>query len=212
VASISSSPDGRRTIQFVARDGKRRSIRLGRMPLKAAEEVRRRVEYLVAALVARTAPDNDTAQWLASTGDTMHAKLAAAGLTTPRLTAMATLAQFTAEYIIGRVDVKPRTKLNLEACAARLVEFFGAGRQLSKINSGDADEFCAWLRARYAQATASRTIKRAEQFFKAALCKKLIAENPFAECKAGHQSNKARAYFVTHEEAAKVLAACPNAQ
>ena len=40
MASISTSADGRRTIQFVAKDGKRSSIRLGRMPMKSADVLR----------------------------------------------------------------------------------------------------------------------------------------------------------------------------
>ncbi len=93
-----------------------------------------------------------------------------------------------------------------------MVEYFGTDRPMAPIKPGEADEFCAWLRSRYAQATAARTIKRAKQFFKAAVRKDIIASNPFAECKAGHQHNKARAFFVTKEAAFKMLDACPDAQ
>lgn len=37
MASISKAPGGRRTIQFVAADGKRRSIRLGKVSQRDAE-------------------------------------------------------------------------------------------------------------------------------------------------------------------------------
>jgi hypothetical protein len=46
MASISTDPSGNRTVQFVAPDGKRRSVLLGKVPMTTAEEVRRRVEYL----------------------------------------------------------------------------------------------------------------------------------------------------------------------
>ena len=84
MASISTAANGTRTIQFVGKDGKRRSVRLGKVPMKTAEEVCRRVEYLQAASISGTAPDADTVKWLASVGDALHARLAAAGLVEPR--------------------------------------------------------------------------------------------------------------------------------
>lgn len=41
---------------------------------------------------------------------------------------------------------------------------------------------------------------------------KLIEENPFADVKAGSQTNKARMFFVTRDMAQKVLDACPDTQ
>jgi integrase len=41
---------------------------------------------------------------------------------------------------------------------------------------------------------------------------KMLTENPFADLKAGSQTNKARMYFVGREEAEKVLEACPDVQ
>ena len=49
MASISKEPNGRRTIQFVGADGKRRSIRLGKVSQRTAEMVKVKVEALVAA-------------------------------------------------------------------------------------------------------------------------------------------------------------------
>ncbi|MCU0878210.1 MAG: site-specific integrase, partial [Pirellulaceae bacterium] len=54
---------------------------------------------------------------------------------------------------------------------------------------------------------------RAKQFFRAALRKKLITENPFdgmKDCQV--RANRERDYFVTREEAAKVLESCPDAE
>lgn len=212
MASISTDKEGKRIVQFVAGDGKRRSIRLGDVSMKSAEEVKRRVEYLVGAIETNTAPELDTVKWLVGISDDLHSKLAAVGLVESRASATMTIEKFAAEYVSGRADIKPRTRINLETCAARLVEHFGADRQMAKVKPGEADEFCAWLRARYAQATAARTIKRARQFFKAAVRKDIVRSNPFDGCKAGHMSNKARAFVVTKEAADKVLQACPDSQ
>jgi hypothetical protein len=52
MASISREPNGRKTIQFVAGDGRRRSIRLGKVSQRIAEEIKVRVEALLAAAVS----------------------------------------------------------------------------------------------------------------------------------------------------------------
>ncbi len=50
MASISKEPNGRRTIQFVAADGRRKSVRLGKVSQRAAEVARGHVEAIVAAV------------------------------------------------------------------------------------------------------------------------------------------------------------------
>ncbi|GAH63551.1 unnamed protein product, partial [marine sediment metagenome] len=62
------------------------------------------------------------------------------------------------------------------------------------------------------EATISRRVGIARQMFRRAIKWRLIAENPFADVKAGSQVNKARMFFVSRETALKVLDACPDAQ
>jgi integrase len=196
----------------VGTDGKRRSIRLGKMPMKAAEEVCRRVEYLVAAKASGTAIDNDTARWLASTSDAMHAKLAAVGLVEPRIKANVRLGDFIDAYIAGRSDVKRRTRLNLRIFGDRLIAFFGRNRDLRSIKRSDADAWVIHLKAKYADATWGRTIRGAQQFFTAAVRAEIIDRNPFDDLKAGSFTDKDRQRFVTREDIARVLDACPDAE
>jgi hypothetical protein len=155
-SNSSTSADGRRTVQFVRRDRKRRSIRLGKMPMKAAEEVLRRVELLSAAIISGTAPDNDTARWLASTSDVMHAKLAAVGLAEPRATPSnkaACLGEFIDHYIAGRTDVQPQTILNLRMFGDRLIAFFGRDKDMTAVKQADADAWVIFLKGKYAPGT-----------------------------------------------------------
>ncbi|MBX7165532.1 MAG: site-specific integrase [Pirellulales bacterium] len=59
--------------------------------------------------------------------------------------------------------------------------------------------------------TARRHCGRAKQFFRAAQRKRLIGENPFADMAGcGVRANKDREYFLSLEDAYKVLAACPD--
>ena len=79
MASINREPNGRKTIQFVAADGKRRSIRLGKMNRKAATAFRVRVEHLVSASITGHPLDEETSRWLAGLDDIMIDRLAAVG-------------------------------------------------------------------------------------------------------------------------------------
>jgi integrase len=210
MASISRDANGRRTIQFVGADGKRRSIRLGKVSQKTAEQVQSKVEKLNAAILSGFAPDDDTARWLAEIGDTLAAKLAAVGLIQARETAR--LGEFIDGYIVQRTDAKPSTITNLKVAGARLVEFFGRDKCLRDVTPGDVDSWLLSLKNRYADATTGRTLKRAKQFFRVALRRKLISENPFAEVKGLSEANESRKVFISQEDARKVLTACPNAE
>src|SRR3990172_8710402 len=106
MASISHSPNGRRTIQFVGRDGKRRSIRLGKVSQRLAESVQVRVEHLAAAQVTGGAQDGETARWVAVLDSVMYERLVAVGLVEPKpdeaQSEGASLAGFIAQYIAAR--------------------------------------------------------------------------------------------------------------
>ena len=123
MASISSTPDGRRTIQFVAADGKRRTIRLGKVNRHQAETIKIKVEALAAAVKSALPVDNDTAGWLAKIGDDLHSKLVAVGLTQARQTSCPTLSAFLDGYKGDRKDVAevPRRTTALSATALRLL-------------------------------------------------------------------------------------------
>src|SRR5262249_41363707 len=108
MASISKSPNGCRTIQFVGGDGRRRSLRLGKVSQRQAEAIKFRVEALNAALISKVPLDGDTAAWVAEIGDELAAKLAAVGLI-PERAGMA-LGEFMEAYIEGRSDVTGGTR------------------------------------------------------------------------------------------------------
>src|SRR5207249_3287685 len=104
MASISCEPNGCRTIQFMAADGKRKSIRLGKVPQKVADTIKVRVEWINSATITGCALDNDTAKWLTTISDDLHTKLAATGLAAARQTAMITVGQWLSRYRSQRAD------------------------------------------------------------------------------------------------------------
>lgn len=217
MANINSRPSGSRSIQFALPGQPRRTIGLGKVSLRIAEAWQTKIETLIACHVGGLAIDGPTAEWLARLDAKTRGRLAAYGLITPEGSGTTkdggTLGEFLHRYIVGRTDVKPRTKLNLKAARKELVAYFGPGKPLDAITKGDADAFRIHLRTGREKPLGEQTTrgicKKAKQFFQAALDLKLIAENPFAKMKACRsQGNPERFYFVSRDEAAKVLAAC----
>lgn len=212
MASISTSSTGNRTIQFVTEKKRRKSIRLGKVPMKTAEEVYRRVEFLHVAKVSGTAVDGDTAKWVASIGGDLYAKLAAVGLVGARIGGNSRLKAFIDDYITGRTDASRRTILNLKMFGNRLIAFFGAEKDMATVKRSDADDWVIFLKSKYAAATVGRTIKGARQFFRAACRAEVITSNPFDDIKAGSHTDKDRQAFITQEDTRRVLDACPDAE
>jgi len=72
--------DANGTVHFVAGDGRRRSIRLGKINQRAANEIKLKVEILNTLIVTRLPTDIDIASWVAGLGDDLANKLAAVEL------------------------------------------------------------------------------------------------------------------------------------
>lgn len=211
MASISKDPKGNKTIQFVARDKKRRSIRLGKMSQRQAKAIKLKVEALNIALISKIPLDADTANWIASIEDELSEKLAKVGLIPARKSAL--LGLFTQEYIDSRTDLKPGTRKALHTARNRLIRYFGDDKELRSITQADADNWLIWLkREKYADGTVGRCIRHAKAFFKSAVRAELIKASPFAHIKTSSSVNEDRKTFVTIETINKVIDAAPDAE
>lgn len=212
MASISKEPNGRRSIQFMAGDGKRRTIRLGKVSQKIAEGVKRRVEELNVAKITDQTIDRDTAQWLTEIDDALAKRLAKVGLITKRESAR--LASFVDGYIANRGDVKPATTIVYGHTRRCLVDYFGEDKPLREITPGDADNWRQWLidHEKLSHNTVRRRCGIAKQYFRAAERQKLIHSNPFADLVCAVQANTSRYHFLSREDAQKIIDACPDAQ
>jgi len=93
-----------------------------------------------------------------------------------------------------------------------LIHHFGSERLIVEVSPGVADEWREALQKELSPATVSREVKRAWQFFRAALRKRLITENPFSDLSTPAQVNKSREHFVTVLVIEKVIEACPDAE
>lgn len=215
MASLITRCNGTREIQFMAGDGLRKTVRLGRMPKKDAGAVLGKVEALAAAAEAKTSWDRQTAEWVGQLDDKLYKRLVKVGLVPKRAAAeCATLGAFLESYIAGRTDVKDSTVTAWGHTKRYLLQFFGADKRLGDVTPGDAEAWRLYLaREGLAENTVRRRCGVARQFFRGALRRRLIAENPFGDMKGcAVRGNRERDYFVSREEADKVLEACPDAQ
>ena len=221
MASIINRPEGQRWIQFVDTDGKRQTIRLGKVTAKQAAEVCRRVEELHACKVTGTAFDRDLAGWLAEVDGPLREKLAAVDLLSTA-SAPRRLGDFLDMYLKGRRDLKRSTLTALGHTRRCLLKFFGPDKLLRDITAGDAEAWRVWLasqanvrdcgRDELSQNTVNRRCGVAKQFFRHAQKRGWIGANPFADLKSRVRGNRARQYFVTLAEIQAAIDAAPNAE
>ena len=213
MASLSFDKKGLGQIQFRHPNGKRHTLRLGKVAKRLGESVVFRIREIVAAIRTGQSVSADTAAWLGALTPKMHDRLVRVGLAEQRINVTRTevvLDDFVRDYIEGRAKLKPFTRRNLQQSRRMLVERLGARTLMRAITPGDADRFKERMLADYSPATVGREIKRARQFFKAAQRQGLINCNPFADVKGSSQANEARGFFVTRQMAAAVLDACPD--
>jgi len=211
MASISQQKNGRRIIQFVGRDGKRRSIRLGKISQRNAEGIKIKIEALNSCLISGQPIDGDTSKWVSSLDDVMSKKLSNVGLIAERNSS--TLMQFIDGYIDSKTDIGDSSKLVLGHTRRNLVEYFGADKPLRDITEGDADLWRLYLiNQPLAECTVRRKCGFAKQFFRAAMRLGLIANNPFIDLKSSIQADHSKFFFVTRDNAEKILNACPDAE
>ncbi len=211
MASISTDKKGNRTIQFVAADKQRRSIRLGKMTLKDVREIKIQVESLNGAAIARIGWEPETAKWVGELESVLYDKLADVLLVPKRADAeQATLEVFIDRHIARRTDVKPATKEIWKQGKRGMIDYFGAAKPLANITPGDCDGYKLKLIGdKLAPMTVRKRLQFAKMICRAATRHKLIDADPFTDVsiKAGMPD---RRRFITRAETDKLLAACPD--
>jgi len=214
MASVGKDRNGRKRILFVAEDGSRKTVRLGKCSQRQAEAFKLRMENLIADRL-RGGIDPETARWLAELPNDMYERLAAVGLVEPRAQQAAagglTIGALCEQYIGGRDDVRKSTRTVYELTRRNLVDFFGADKRITEVTEQDADDWRRYLaRQGLSEATARKRSGVAKQIFRTTVKRRILAENPFAGLKSTAIGNDARLYFVSRQDAQKVLDACPE--
>jgi len=213
MASVTKDKNGHRKVQFCpVGGGPRKTIRLGDVTAKQANTVKVNIESIMGATLTRTPIDAVTAHWISDLDDSMHNRLARVGLVPARARVNATLDSMLTSFFAG-VEVKPATKVRMEQARTALLEYFGPDKAVRSIGETDAEEWRAKLRADgYAAATVSRTVLYARQMFRWAVRRGMAIINPFAELKAGPQTNPARQAYIDQVTIGKVIDAAPDVE
>ncbi|NBP81102.1 hypothetical protein EBU58_10400 [bacterium] len=144
MAHLSFSETGRAQIQFRHPNGKRYTLRLGKVAKRLGESVLFRVRELVAAIRTGQSVSADTAAWLGNVTPQLHDRLVRVRLASPRVDAAlpdVMLDDFVRDYIDGRAKLKAFTRRNLQQSRRMLVERLGARTPLRSITAGDADDY-----------------------------------------------------------------------
>lgn len=212
MASISRDKNGTKRIQWTNASGKRHTLRLGKVNVKAAEAFLARLERLIASKLTGTPIDGQTAQWLAELPDGLYDKLVGQGLTEARqATQTHTLGGMLDAYF-ETASVKESTLTRYAQTQRLLIEHFGQGQTLDSITPRHADQWKAWLQEKgYAQAKIARDVGIARMFFRKAVRWEMISANPFDGVKAGAQTNRDRLTYLTLDDTRKLIDAAPDA-
>ncbi len=212
MSSIIRDPGTRKRITFGPVDD-RRTIRLGPCSMSYAEKFRTRVDALISARAFNQAPDASLAEWLNGLPDEMHARLVRAGLADPRETdAPTTLDDLLVRFESNAV-VKATTRAAYRQTTGSLRKCIGADTAIDDLTAADADR---WRKAiadeGLAAATIAKRVHVAKAIFRKAMKWGLIDANPFADLRAGSQSNPDRAHYIPVPTIHAILKACPDDQ
>ena len=210
MASIVNDPNGRRRIQFVSPDGKRKTIRLGKIDRKSAESICRHVEALLVAKISGQPIPQGAAVWLASIGEKLRQRLVRVGLVddTPLVP---TVSQWCQDYLDSRSDWSAKTRSNVLFAVRLLVERLGDAK-LDKVTSADAEALVHALESQYASNTVRRVTGYCRQIFAAAMKRGMLTRNPFADLPGTTRPNRSRSHYVSREEAQALIDAAPDAE
>lgn len=195
MASLIIGETGLARILIKCPDGKRRTLRLERVPERDAQLVAGHVAHLNNAITYGTAVPPETMTWVSRLGDAPRGRLAGVGLVESRKAA--TLGVFL-DRIKQTMTAKGSTKVFYSHTCRNLREFFGAAKPMRSISPADADSWRAWLvsNQKLSPATVARRVVAARTMWRKALRWRLVSENPFAGVRAGSQANEGRKVFV----------------
>jgi len=198
--------------QVVVR-GFTRKLWLGDIKRTAALAVAEHLERLKRAADTGTAAPADTLRWTRSVSPRIRTQLSKWGLiavgTEETQQIPRTLGPFTQHYLDSRTDIGERAKLRLANVRRHMLATWPESTALVAITPGDCDRFARSMRKQYAPSHAGKIISDARQYFSAAVRDQLIETNPFARINAAQPHNLTREYYLTPEDAQKLIKAAP---
>ncbi len=197
-------------ILFVAPDGARKTLRLGRTDKKTAESISRHVDALLSARIAGQPIPRETATWLSRIGEPLYGRLVRVGLVEGRPSVG--IEAFLTEFLALRErGYKPSSLVVWRQVAKGLVRFFGADRPLASLTPADAEAFRQHLvQAGLRATTVHKRLQHARMFFAHALRQGFVEANPFAFVRHRPGDVTERRAYVPADVALRVIEVAPN--
>ena len=213
MANLLKRSGGYKAVQYKHPEGRRRTVAVGKLTVRQANAVATKIESLAASVASGAPLDMETAGWLGGIGDDLHGRLAEQGLVQPRSASISpTIREVYDEYDSKRQGVKWRTRNNWKQGVDSLCECFGDRHTARSVSVADAEDFEQWLIGKgYALATIRKRIGVSKMLWKWATKRGHVDTNPFADLRSTAVATEHK-YYVTPEETAAVLDACPDTQ
>lgn len=178
-----------RRILFKAVDGKRKTLRLGKIPIKQAQLITRHVERLIACQLDGSAPPDETSRWLAGVSTALHERLERVGLVNANLLKTTMTIGELIDIYKSRPKwqaLKPATKRNKNQSLGYVISHFGVDQAVRSITVADVGDFYAAMRLPKAEggfelaiATANLAASEASTLTNFAIDAELLDRNPF---------------------------------
>jgi len=149
MASLSTNASGNRRIMFKAPDGQRKTLYIGKTPVKQAQAILAHVERLVACGIDGSAPPEATAHWLAACSVELRSKLVAVGLAPEaKRRDVATISGLVERYQARSAwkTLKPGTQASHSRAYRLLRQHFDPTTPVRDLTNADAHDLYAALR------------------------------------------------------------------
>ena len=228
MASIINRPNDHRWVQWKEANGTRKTLRLGKVDRRVAEQHQRIIERIIASNSVGMILENEILRFIADLPESIRDRYANCGLIPmqPGKTKKLTLEKYLVSYFDARKrDVAESTWVFYEHTRKRLIEYFGANRPIAEIQPSDARDFKSWLETTNKRDKAKggvpvrglslNTVRRrlglCKQIFRQAVEDGLIARNPFQSFRGAVRANKERQQYVPLSEFQKVVDKAPDA-
>lgn len=198
---------------FVQPSGNRRSIYLGKITKKAADNVQKHIDRLIALNHVGQPPDASIQDWLSLCEPAFRLKLREAGLIArwegPK--DPPTIGALWDSYLEKRIDLAPSSRKGFSTAKLHVKKFFD-DRRICDITVGDAKQFALEMEHKHSSAHAKKIVERTKQILQDAVDCRILKENPFAQVAIRAKLNKSRSHYLQEADALQILEKFATAQ
>jgi len=218
MATISRKDQGAWLIQFFDQNKKRRPIHLGKKySEKTARELKEVVEKIIYNRDNGLIPDKKTQTWIQEASPEIQDKLVAVGLIDKPLSR--TVEELWDTFIQTKTDIKDTTMATYATARDRFFLFFKGKEMIADLTTARMRQWKGYLRTQapcegakvpgLAESTTAGTIAKAKAVFNWAVQTGWLTKSPLDGVGRGSFVNEDKDRFVTMDEYARLLDACP---